>query len=196
MNAEEIARLIFSFLGGGLVAAILNWVRVSQSERSARRLEFIRMQLQDLYGPLQFFTSSNARFFELNRKFHNAYKLEYIEKTWSQQYNTQERVKEEANQTIDIANQYIERVVQNNERILEILINNYSLIEPSDTEIFAQFIIDYTRYKTEIDKAGRLETPFRIYEQLGDISFMRPEFIEAVDRQFKEKKAKLEKLLK
>ena len=53
-----------------------------------------------------------------------------------------------------------------------------------------------TRLKTETDESGRLKTPFEIYQHLGDISFMRPEFIEAVDKRFNEKKAELEKLLK
>jgi hypothetical protein len=61
--------------------------------------------------------------------------------------------------------------------------------------VFARFIVDRTRLKIEIAKSGVLKTPVPIYEQMGDISFMRPEFIEIVDRRFKEKKAELEKLL-
>jgi hypothetical protein len=196
MNVEEIIRLILSFLGGGLVTALLNWWSSARSERKKRRIEFIRSQLQELYGPLQFFTSCNAQLFELNRNFHEAYTHEYIGKQWSREYNTRDRVSQAASQTIDIANQYVEQVVENNEHILEILMSHYSLIEPADIEAFAQFIVHYTRLKTEIDEAGRLKTPFEIYQHLGDISFMRPEFIESVDRRFREKKAELERLLK
>ena len=195
MSEEEVIRLIFSFLGGGLVAGLLNWWRAARSERKARQIESIRSQVQKLYGPLQFFTSQNARLFKLNEKFHTAYSAEYAGKQWSQDQTTQESLKRETSEVLNIANEYIEQVKKNNERILEILENHSSLIDPADVEVFSQFIVDYTRLKTETDNSSRLTTPFRIYKHIGIISFMRPEFINAVERRFNEKQAKLEKLL-
>ena len=98
-------------------------------------------------------------------------------------------------ETIGISNEYIQQVVENNERILEILTNHYSFVDPADTEIFARFLVDYARHKTEYGE-GALRTPIAIYNLVGDVSFMRPEFIEAVDKRFKEKQAALQKLLK
>jgi hypothetical protein len=196
MNIEEVIRLIFSFLGGGLVTGLLNWIHTARSERTSRKIEFVRLQLQELYGPLQFFTSCNARLFELSHKLNEAYTQEYIGKQWSQEYNTQERVAKRATQTIEISNQYVEQAIQNNERILEILTAHYDLIEPTDLEVCAQFIVHYTRLKTERDEAGRLKTPHEIYRHLGDISFMPEQFIQVVDTRFAEKKAELKKLLK
>ncbi len=71
----------------------------------------------------------------------------------------------------------MKQVVENNERILEILTNHYSLIDPDDAEIFAQFLIDYTRHKTEYGE-GVLRTPISIYNLVGDVSSMRQQFIE------------------
>ncbi len=79
MTIEQIIQLILSFLGGGVVVAILDWVRIIWSERKARRIEYARSQLQSLYGPLQFFTSQNAMLFELNDNFQKAYTKEYVE---------------------------------------------------------------------------------------------------------------------
>ena len=118
-----------------------------------------------------------------------------MEKQYSRQQATRDSLKQATSQTLDIANQYIEQVKENNEHIMAILESHYSLIEPADIEICTQFIVDYTRLKTETDESG-LKTPFEIYQHLGNISFMRPEFIEAVDKRFKEKKTELEKLLK
>ena len=195
MSVEEIIRLIFSFLGGGLVAVLLDWWRAARSERRTRRVEFIRLQLQELYGPLQFFASRNAKLFDLSDGFQKAYTQEYVEKQWSREQATQDRVRQAASQTLDIAHQYIEQVKENNEHILAILESHYSLIESADIEVFAQFIVDYTRLKAEIDESGRLKTPLEIYQHLGSISFMRPGFIKAVDKRFNEKKAELDKLL-
>jgi len=125
-----------------------------------------------------------------------SYTKEYIEQQWSEEQLTQERVNESAGQTLGIANQYIDQVMANNDRVLTILEKNYSLIESDDIEIFKQFIVDLTRHKVEIDEAGRLQTPHEIYEHIGDISFMRTEFIETVDRRFQEKKTEVAKLVR
>lgn len=82
----------------------------------------------------------------------------------------------------------------NNEKIVEVLVNNYSFIDPDDVEIFQQFMIDYTRMKNEVDKEGTLQTPFEIYLYIGDISFMKPEFIEKVKSKFHTKKQQLNEL--
>lgn len=196
MTTEEILRLVFSLLGGGLVGGLLSWLRDALSERKARRIEFVRLQLRDLYGPLYFFASANDRLFGLNKRFHEAYKEEYIETTYSEKYGARERSREQALQTLSIANEYVDQVKANNERVVEILRENYFLIDEGDIEVFSEFMVDHVRMKTEIDENGRLETPFMVYRLLGDISFMRPQFIDAVAKRFKANKAKLEKLLK
>lgn len=194
-SAEDAIRLIVSFLGGGLVAALIGMLNARQMERKRRRIDFIKAQLQELYGPLQFFTSCNAQLFKLTDDLNNAYTAEYIEVQFSEQYNSQERASQRALQTINLSNQYIRQVVENNARILEILMNHYSLIDPDDAEVFVQFIVHYTRYRTEIDETGRLRTPLEVYRHLGNISFMRPEFIEAMDSRFRRKQAELRRLM-
>ena len=195
MTTEEIIRLILSFLGGGLVAGLLDWFRVHHSEKKARKISNLQAQIQNLYGPLQFFTSQNESYFELNDKFHKAYQAEYVGQNWSQDAETQKAVGQEATQTLDIANIYIEMVTKNNESILEILRNNYAYIDPEDVEVFRQLVVDYTRLKTEVGKSGRLTTPLRIYEHIGSISFMRPKFIKKVKEKFNAKKRELDSLI-
>lgn len=192
VTPEEIIRLVFSLLGGGLVVGLLNLWHTNRQEHKRRRIESIRSELEELYGPLQFFTSANSQLFNLADKLNEAYTDEYVNKRWSD--SARESVREAAQQTLDLSNQYIKQVVENNRHILEILTRNYALIDPDDTEVFAQFIVDYTRGKTEYGESG-LKTPFEIYERLGSVSFMRPEFITAVDKRFKAKKAELKKLL-
>lgn len=195
MTTEEIIRLIFSFVGGGLVAVLLDWLRNYFSEKKAQKKSNLQTKIQNLYGPLQFLASQNESYFELNKKFHDAYKAEYIEKNWSQNEVTQKNLDQETAKTLDIANAYIRLVTQNNEKILEVLRNNYSYIDADDVEIFRQLVVDYTRLKTELDESGRLNTPLKIYKHLGNISFMRPEFIKRVKEKFDSKKRELELLM-
>lgn len=195
MTTEEIIRLIFSFLGGGLVAGFLDWLRTQRSDKKARKISVLQAQIQNLYGPLQFFAAQNESYFELNKKFHNAYQAEYIGKDWSQDGATQKNLEKETMQTLDIANAYVDMVTKNNEKILTILKNNYAYIDPDDVMIFRRFVTDHVRLKTEMDKSGRLNTPLKIYELIGNIFFMRPEFIKRAKKKFNAKKKQLDSLM-
>ena len=68
--------------------------------------------------------------------------------------------------------------------------SNYSLTATGDITTFQQFMIDYTRIKTEVDEEGTLQTPFEIYEHIGEISFMGVEFRDKVKKKFITKKNK------
>lgn len=187
MSAEEIVRLIISFLGGGLVAGILNWARMHWAEKTSRKVEHLTKQIEYLYGPLYFFTSQNEKMFKLNDQFHGAYTVEYVNQQWSEDEHTQASIREEATKTIDLANTYVGVAKDNNNKIIEILTNNYAYIDSEDVDIFQQFVVDYTRLRNEINEEGTLVTPFRIYQRVGSISFMRPDFIERVKKKFIEK---------
>ena len=196
MASEEVIRLIISFLGGGTVAGILSWIRVTRSEKRSRQIEFLSHQLRSLYGPLFFFVSQNDDMFKLNSTFQNAYRAEYVDQQWSLEPHTQETLREQTARTLDIANKYIAAVKHNNKKIIEILVNHYAYIDPDDVEVFQHFLVDHTRMNTEIDNNGTLQTPFMIYKRVGDISFMRPELIQRVQMKFYTKKRKLDDLQK
>jgi hypothetical protein len=195
MTTEETIRYILSFLGGGLIASLLDWFRAHHSEKKARKVSNLQTKIQNLYGPLQFFASQNESYFEFNKKFLEAYQAEYEGKSWSQDETTQKNLEQETMKTLEIANAYIRIVTKNNESILEVLRNNYAYIDPEDVEVFRQLVVDYTRLKTEVDEYGRLNTPLRIYKHVGNISFMRPEFINRVKEKFNAKKKKLDSLI-
>ena len=191
MKTEEIIRLVFSFLGGGLVAGILAWVRTNRADRIGRRVAFLRAQIEHLYAPLHFFAAQNRSFFELNDKLNQAYTAEFVDKKWSNNEATQESIRRQADAALELANKYISLVTKNNDRILEILRDNFAYIDDDDVDTFRRFLVDYTRMRTELDPEARLKTPFLIYKHVGEISFMRPEFIEQVESKFREKRKKL-----
>jgi hypothetical protein len=65
---QSVAQLIMSFLGGGLVVAVFNSVREARSERKRRRIEYLRKQLDGLYGPLHFFAIQNQQLINLHNQ--------------------------------------------------------------------------------------------------------------------------------
>lgn len=193
-NLKLIFSFLFSFLGGGVVVAIFDWIRINKAEKLSRRLDLLNNQIRHLYGPLYFFTSQNEKCFELNDSILKAYRKEYVEEKWSKDSNTQETLKKEVMTTLDIANAYVSLATQNNEKIIEIMRENYSFIDPEDVDTFQQFVVDYNRLKTERDETGKLKTPLEIYLKVGEISFMRPDFIKRVKSKFNEKKTEIENM--
>lgn len=192
--ANNTLNLIVSFLGGGVVVAIFDWIRINKAEKRSRRLATLSEQLQNLYGPLYFFTSQNQRLFELNDSILKAYQKEYVEEEWSKDEHTQKNLKINTTTTLDLANAYVALATENNDKIIEILKNNYSFIDTDDVDVFQQFVVDYTRLKTERDETGRLKTPDAIYWYIGNISFMRPELIKKVRTKFNSIKHEIKSL--
>lgn len=164
MTTEEIIRLIFSFLGGGTIAAILNWIRIDRAEKRERKLNFLDTQIRKLYGPLYYFVCQSDKLFELNKKFHDAYDKEFVGQKFSQDQHTQEILKKESSETIEIANVYIKEVERNNGKIKEILDNNYSYIDPNDIDIFIKFYEHHIRLKKERNEKGKIKTPLLVYK--------------------------------
>jgi len=193
MAIEDLIKYILSFLGGGLVVAIINWWRISISDKKTRKVEYLLLQMKNLYGPLNFFTLQNEKMFSLSERFNEAYDIEYVKPKWSNEKQTQKNLKEETTVTLDLADSYIKTVKSNNDKIIRLLENNYPYIDSDDIEIFQDFVVDYTRLKNEINKDGNLLTPFRIYNRIGNISIMKKEFIERAKNKFKEKSEDLKK---
>ncbi len=194
MSKEEIIRLLFSLLGGGIVVAILNWIRLNRAELRERKINFLRLKLEKLYGPLYYFVCQCEKLFELNKRWDNVYCKEYIGKKWSKDYNTQEAISKEADCVIELRNTYIAEVEKNSENIKEILNNNYPYIDHDDINTFTLFYEHYIRRKIELDNEKKLKPPIKCYQDVGNISFLRPEFIARVKEKFTQKKKELEKL--
>jgi len=193
MNTIETMNLIFSFLGGGVAVAIIDWFWKMSSEKKSRKIEYLNNQLKYLYGPLYCFSSYAEQLFELSDNIQKLYKSEYEEQKWSQEKTTQDNLKLETTDTINISNSYISKVIDNNSVIRRIIEDNYSYSDLDDIEIFKNFLRDFARYKTEYDENGILKLPHRIFFKLDNISFLKPEFIERVRLKFEIKQKEIKK---
>ena len=139
------------------------------------------------------FSSYAEKLFELSDNIQKQYKSEYEEKKWSQEKTTQDNLKIETTNTINVSNEYISKVVSNNEVLKKIIEDNFSYSDLDDIEIFKDFIKDFTRHKTEYDENGSVKLPYRIFMNLDNISFLKPEFIERVKSKYEIKKEELKK---
>jgi len=132
----ETLQLIIAFLGGGVLVGIFEWIRTRISEKESRKYDFLINQFRNLYGPLYFLTSQNEGLFNLYNKYHEAYQKEYNEVKWSQDKDTQQSLKEEMDAFFKISNSYMDTVKENNGKLIEIMADNYTYIDPEDIEPF------------------------------------------------------------
>lgn len=191
MSVQETINLAFSFLGGGVVVAILNWFRASRAEVRDRRAAILSDQLGRLYGPLFFFTAQNAELFKVVGKFNKAYSAAYGVEEWSDEEGARSELIKQTSVTIELMKSYIALLKRNNTRIAELLESRFAQVDPEDVEFLLQFLVDYIRLNTEMDDGGKLRTPFLIFDQIGGIPFMRQEFIDRVQSKFLAKKNEL-----
>ena len=85
-------------------------------------------------------------------------------------------------------------VLELSNEALEVLKKGYAYIDPEDNQIFQDFAVDTIRLEKEREGSGKMLVPVAIYRRVGDMYYMRNEFIERVEEKFKEKRTILETL--
>ena len=195
-NPESSAfQIVVSFLGGGLVAAIGNWVHNTRSVRRQREIDRLSAQLAEFYGPLFFLTSQNDRLFELAAAIDVQYGLHFVEREWDTSNPVAKaEVDKSAKSTLALANAYIQRVVENNAQAMRLLESKWHMADAEDLPLFSHFQLDFTRFKTEVESGNFREVPFLITRALGAISYMRPELITRVQYRVEKKRAEIREL--
>jgi hypothetical protein len=96
--------------------------------------------------------------------------------------------------TIALSNSYVERVVENNARVSELLATNWHLVDPDDEGVFSHFQVHYMRYLHEVKQARCSKILFPVVMNLGPIPFMASEMIERVRRTFERQQRRLRTL--
>jgi hypothetical protein len=189
-NSTNLIQFIISaIIGTGVIAALINLVANNKAESRKRRAELLTAQIQALYGPLQFFTSQNEALFALQTRIHTAGDQTYGGRALSEAESSQELPI-----FFETVNAYTSQVMQNNSKIVEIMGGNYAHIDPDDVEVFSRFLVDVMRLRTERDESGCYKLRLDVYDEVGEISFMRNEFIVRVREKFNLKKRELERL--
>ena len=178
--------LFITFLGGGLVGAAFNWIRLLSSEHKTLKATRIRLQLENLYGPLFFITSQAESLREISDRHSKAYRIEYIEEKLGND--------EGSASAIEVNNQYARQLNELANQAVEIMRDGYSYIDPKDSEQFQYIVSDTVRREIEWDESGNLMTPLEIYWHVGNMYFFRTGFISLVKQRFNELSDELVKL--
>ena len=168
-------------LAGTLVGAAVSLLTIclgarleTKSQREARRTEFLRLQLQELYSPLNFYTLANRRIFNHTKA---------IDKALSSVENL---TPGEKNQTCAVKGDYEKQLRRNNDRIAEVLWAKSYLMDLDDRGVLLDlFLGNYERIHTEFEGSATL--PSRVKKGLGGVDFVPKSFEDTVLKRFEEK---------
>ena len=183
--------------GGGLLTTAWKWLTDSEMEKR----DFLRDQLDKLYGPMHHQVTANQHAIALRDDIDNAYTQVFVKRARAEcrrgidlgeSYEAGELLTKKASKTIDQMNVYGKKVRETNDRIAEILEANWSLPDPEDLEVFQDFRKSHARAKAE--EEGGL--PREITLKLGPTTIYTSTFVDHVVKRFAEKRRDLDELLK
>ena len=181
---------------GVLIAAFVQWVAHrfrSREERHRRISDYLRRQLEELYGPLHFFMSQNGKLLEQCDRSREAYRESFEGRNWPSE--SDEIVHRRANATIEYGNAYIERVRENNAQIMQLLKNKWYLIDIEDIEVFSTLQFNFTRGEMEFQKSLSENIPPNVRMSLGMPIISDSGWGQHVERIWREKRKQLSKYL-
>ena len=104
MATEEIVRYVMSFLGGGMVVAVINWVKELRSAARQREVGYLQDQLRFLYGPLHCLTAQNLETFKRMERLQDALNLKL--KVGPQEQKIPLASGAEVDKIVDLSNAY------------------------------------------------------------------------------------------
>ena len=195
MSTQEILRLVFSFIGGGAVAAVVGWMQQAGVEKKRRRAEYLRDQLRNLYGPLDMLIRFNDRLVQLNKDVITAYRDEISGKAPSKEEVIKART-ERMLQTIGVQNEYGQQMRENNEKLLELARDNWCFIDCEDMDDVLEFIGHILRLKTEMSEEKGKGLPWQVQMRMPEIRIWDPEFAKKIRARCEAKRDELRRLCK
>lgn len=133
--------------------------KASFFEKHKRHREYIHEQLGNLYGRLFFLSSLNEGLITNAKKIYSSAKKHFEGNELSDSAETRESTGKGIIASIELANEYMNKVVENNEEIFDLLKNNYSLIDVNDIDVLRDFVIDFIRMHKEVKEARLKEIP-------------------------------------
>lgn len=167
-------------LGSSVISTLITQFWVWRRDVSNEKKQFLEQQIQKLYGPMFWYLSRCEEALKLSRK---------IQEAGTKEYAGKDCRAEDVDKTIGVSNEYVAVAKYNSTRALDILNENYAFIDLDDIDIFNLFFEHYIRSITEFSEKG-LKIPLNVYEQMGDISFLRNECIDRIKEKYLSKREK------
>jgi hypothetical protein len=108
--------------------------------------------------------------------------------------NTSDELMDIVKKDTEINGEYSSILIENNNEIMKILKDNWSLIDLQDIKTFQDFLINVTRFKTEISELRFTKLSLPVSNELPEIMKNYPQYISTVKKAFEIKKRELKDL--
>lgn len=181
MNYTDVLHLIIAFVGGGLTTALLTHWLQSRKAREDLEREHLDNALRSVYAPVVRLLRECRVLLRLNKDVHTAY-TEHFNQKWAE--SAQERVMEEAKATIETADVYCQRAVQNIDEIIRLANACSHLFDPEDKEVFDDIRRERIRTQVEYETPSGKEIPFLLAKNLGAPAFYKSEWVTAIESSY------------
>lgn len=184
----NILQLLITFLGGGMVAIIIQVIFGFFQRKNERYFNFLKEQISLVYAPLYFLIIQNEIIQVVVEEFCKAINKEKNGHEDKMDINFKD------SDIISEINGYINEIVDNNKKI-KTLLDNYSyLLDFSDLKILEIFLNNFIRLMH--DTNGKLGASNKEKFHMGktNISLIDPELNKQIKNAFLEKQEKYKKL--
>jgi len=179
MTQLEVAILsvkvtLLSVVVGTVVTFIGIWINNRKADKLAVRThqaDYLRMQIEKLYGPLVFFAELSELFWSRHEEIGLAY-----DEYFKTRYGT-DKFSQEMTEVIQKKNLWGERIVRNNQEIVPILKTYWGLLDADDVELVKQYLLDTSVQDVESNRESP-SLPAEFYlPLLGLKGCLGPKFI-------------------
>ena len=188
---------LLNFLTSGAAVAIVTWFLNSREARRRLRAEYLRTQLEWMYGPLSCQLSVNAMILNhsnnLSARGLKAYGPDSGH-NWQNEYVV-ERLSAEGSELIEVNNEYAAQSIAGNAAIVTLIKTKYHLLDTDDQPLCNAFILNDARLNTERDETKKLRISLEVYDDRDPIMYLNPVFVDAIQGSFARKQAELADLV-
>ena len=170
--------LLVSVLTNGATVAVVTWFLNSREARRRLRADYLRGQLEWLYGPLAFFTTANGKLLDQWRKVRQRGEQALgadAPIAWTDPDALKKHDKDLAT-LFKIEEAYILRVNENSDEIVKLLSSKYHLLDEEDQDICQHFVLHQSRLTLESVEDKRFMAQGSAWDPItiGDDRFYDP----------------------
>ena len=187
-----LINLLAGFFGGGLIATIISIWAQSRAARRAFELKYLDDALRHVYGPVLHLLTVSHMLLQRRRDVDQK-SSEYFNRDWAAP--AMESVRREVTATDEAVNDYVKKVREAIDQIINIVNTGGHLIDLNDMEVFYDIHLQRERIQVEYDAPRSREIPVEVLMKLGAPCFYKDEWLTKIEASYKQKMARYKVLV-
>lgn len=190
-------QLLMSFFGGGLLSALITAFRANRAEVNTRRLTYLEIQLQKVYGPVYLRLLETRRLINLYLRYREAWDhVTSQSRDLDRSTILGEMAEEDGRETRKIIKEILVEIQSNNKTTLAILREHPAYLDASDMELVLDIFEDVVRQNLEMaDEPDKTRVTGPVLDRIGEEHVLRENVYLRFEERFADKKRLLNALI-